>query len=213
MSFTPKAWEDYPAATTTITAAALVDMEERLSNYAGHGNRMTGYEPFPRNGWTSTGNSLGAGVVRFMYFTAVEEVPCTAFYTASGTTAAAATPSLCRVGLYSVGVSGDLDLVARSANDPTLWAATITAYTSVMATAGGYPSSVTPVIGQRYALAVVCVTGGTPPTMYSQEFVRGTHQLEPRMTAALVGQTDLPTHVPSGDLLPSDVCWWVGLVP
>lgn len=34
MPFTPKSWQDSPATTTPLSAAALIDMETRLSNYS-----------------------------------------------------------------------------------------------------------------------------------------------------------------------------------
>src|SRR5258706_9878896 len=51
-------------------------------------------------------------------------------------TAAAATPTICRMGIYSRSVAtGDITLLASHANDTTLFAATNTVYTKTLTSA------------------------------------------------------------------------------
>lgn len=189
----------------------ITDRRPVYGDEANSGNSILGYESTPRWAITSNGDAIGAGVIRWAYFTATRAVTCTNFFTRSGGTAASATPTLCRVGLYTVASNGDLKLVARTANTTSLWASTDTDYTTAMATAGGYPASYTPVPGQRYAIAVLCVTAGTAPTWYTSGLVG--HTKDPRMSAALTGQTDLPASVDVGSLLSSGAAYYMAMIP
>lgn len=128
--------------------------------------------------------------LRMVYFTPVKSFTSTQVRMYSGSTAAGATPTLCRVGLYSIAPNGDGALVASIANDTTLFASTITAYTR----AWSAPVGITQ--GQRYALGSLVVTGAAAPTVPGFAFAAAAIAAEldqaPRLTAQITGQADLP---------------------
>ena len=66
------------------------------------------------------GGSLSTGNFRLVYFTAAKTESITKISTYAAT-AAAATPTLCRVGIYTIDGSGNLTLAASIANDTTIW--------------------------------------------------------------------------------------------
>lgn len=108
----------------------------------------------------------------------------------TGSTAAGATPTLCRIGLYQVStILGILTgtLVASTPNDTTLFAAANTAYTKAW--------SVAPAIqpGQRYAVGTLVVTAAAAPTFLGQQFMNAAEAaLSPRLAGTLTAQADLP---------------------
>lgn len=104
------------------------------------------------------------------------------------TTAAAATPSLVRIGLYTIASDGAGTLVASIASDTTLFAAASTTYTK------SWTTPYSKVAGQRYALGVLVVTATTAPTLCGAPLPRGTEPAAaPKLCAFLGSQTDLPS--------------------
>lgn len=103
------------------------------------------------------------GQVVFTFFTQPNTTVAaiTKFMTATSNVAAAATPTLCKIGLYtSDGTT--LTRVAVTANTTSLWAATYTEYETALT------ASYTPIPGQRYASALLCVSAGATPNLYGQ---------------------------------------------
>lgn len=177
------------------------------------GNTITGVESFPR--WACGTFTVGmgsSGTARFVYFTPSVNVTVSTIVTASGGTAAAATPTLCRVGLYTVASNGDLTLVARSANDTAMYAATQTEYAKALDTTGGYPSSYTLVAGQRYAGGVLVVSGTTLPTMTGTSGLTSLLTRAPRIASAKTGETDLAASYTTGSLTTSGSLFYFGMV-
>jgi hypothetical protein len=93
------------------------------------------------------------------------------------------------MGLYTVTESA-ATLVARTASDTTLFAATNTAYTRSFATAGGFPATYNLVAGTRYGVGVIQI-GTTPAQLVGKFSQAGVTTLTPRITAAVFGQSDL----------------------
>lgn len=156
-----------------------------------------GEETFPR-GNAANNLQLITGRVYLTYWTARKTETITQIRTITATTAAAATPTLCRAGIYSIASNGDGTLVASFANDTTLWAAAQTAYTKNLT------SSWAKVAGRRYAFALIVVTGGTAPSFPGSgvDFstgMRAEQALAPRLTGALLTQTDLPASFLAAD--------------
>lgn len=150
---------------------------------------------------SATTISLGAsGTVRFMFFQAPRTETITQVATVTGGTAAAATPTLCRMGVYSVGANGDLTLVGSHANDTALFAGTATRYAKTLTTPFALNA------GTWYAFAVLVVTGGTLPTFNGVGLNASTAQaaLAPRLTGQLAGQTDLPASVLAANVAASN---------
>jgi hypothetical protein len=69
-----------------------------------------------------------------------------------------------------------------------------TLYTRALSTTGGFPANYTLVAGTRYALGLL-VVGSVPGTVYTAYNLipAPLSALSPRITAAVTGQTDLPT--------------------
>lgn len=131
--------------------------------------------------------TTGTGNLRLSFFTARKSETSTQARMVSGSTAAAATPTLVRWGLYSIAANGDGTLVASIANDTTLFAAINTAYTRSWSVAYAM------VAGQRYALGLLVVSGAAAPTILGSVSVDSNESaVAPRLTGNISGQADLP---------------------
>jgi hypothetical protein len=130
-----------------------------------------------------------SGTLRLTYFTPAKPLAATQVRVATGGTAAAATPTLCRIGLYSVAANGDLTLVGSTANDTTLFAATTTAYTRSLTATANLAA------GTRYAMGIVVVSGVTLPSFAGQipSLPNTETALAPALSASVTGQPDLPS--------------------
>lgn len=144
--------------------------------------------------------SHATGTLGLTFFTGdkTETINNVTAYT--GSTAAAATPSLCRIGIYSVDGSGNLTLVASTPNDTALFAATTTAYQKALS------ASFSKVAGQRYAVGLLVISAAAMPTFMgplavSNPVAQASNVLEPKLTARLTGQTDLPSSIAVGSLV------------
>src|SRR5690348_10707358 len=86
--------------------------------------------------YAATGSmTLTSQRISFCYFQAAITKQITSLVISSSSTAAGATPTLVRFGLWTVAANGDLTLVASTANDTTLLASTFTAYTKALSVA------------------------------------------------------------------------------
>ncbi len=150
----------------------------------------SGEETMARDAIASSAVSTSTQVLRLTYFTARKSETTTQVRVLSGSTAAAATPSLCRVGLYGVAANGDATLVAAIANDTTLFASTNTAYTRSWTT----PYAKT--AGQRLAMGVLVVTSVSAPVLAGLILnapAAAEGILAPRLAGLITSQTDLPS--------------------
>ena len=171
-----------------------------------------GREFFPRyltDSATSAGG-MTSQVMRLTFFTAqaTESIASIAYMT--GTTAAAATPSLIRYGLYTVASSGDIALVASTVHDAALLVAQGTVYPKALSS----PYTVT--AGVRYASGILVVTAATAPTMLGKGTIHSNMAaLAPRMASGITGQADLPASVTNANIntLGSGAALWGALVP
>jgi hypothetical protein len=161
---------------------------------------VTGMTSIPRLLVNSQSLVLGtSGSLRLTYFTAPSSQTLTQVRTVTGSTAAGATPTLCRIGLYSVnGANGNLTLVASTPNDTTLFAAASTAYTK------SFSSSVAVTANQRYALGIIVVSAAALPTFVGAGIAGNAMFSEmaiaPRLTGVITGQADLPASLTDGAL-------------
>jgi hypothetical protein len=120
----------------------------------------TGQENIPRWAATSANSiTMATGVVRFAYFTARQTQTITKLRFSSANTAAAATPTLVKFGLYSVDVSGNLTQIGVTASDTSIFSVAQTDYSISLSAS----ASVTE--GSQYAIAAIVVTGATAPTI------------------------------------------------
>ena len=125
---------------------------------------LAGEEVLPR--WLTRDNSqaIGSQQLRLSFFTALKTETVTQVRCATGSTAAGATPTLVRMGVYSVAGAdsqGDLTLLTATASDTSLLAAANTAYTAPLTT------PLSKVAGQRYAVGLLVVTAAATPTLVS----------------------------------------------
>jgi hypothetical protein len=155
----------------------------------------TGQESLPRDLALSS-IAMSTGVLRLRYFTARKTEDENNIRMRTGTTAAGATPTLCRMGIYSVAANGDLTLMGACANDTALFATASTSYTRALT------STVTLVKGTRYAFGAIVVTSFTAPTVLSSNATLDSVEVAvaPRLTATLTAQTDLTTPITAGTL-------------
>jgi hypothetical protein len=162
-------------------------------------------ESMPRD-LAATGSANSTQVLRLRYFTCRKPGLVGYLTTAVGGTAAAATPSLCRVGLWTAGSDGALAaLVAATPNDTALWAATQTKYKKAVSTP--YQT----VAGQRYAVGTLCVTAGTAPNLMGSAPSQAMLTETPRMAAQVNTQSDLPSSVLVGSLIATAIGPYVAL--
>jgi hypothetical protein len=165
------------------------------SNASGFGNPWdgtdqftSGEEIFPADDATSGTNVTTTQILRLSYFTARKSESTTAVRVISGGTAAGATPTLVRIGLYSIDSTGAGTLVASVANDTALFASTATVYTK------SWSVAYNKVRGQRYAVGVLVVSSTTTPTLAGKGITSTAEvSLAPRKTGSISGQSDLPS--------------------
>ena len=157
---------------------------------------------------TSTAVASTTQTLRLSYFTARKTETINSVRVISGATAAGATPTLCRVGIYSIDGSGNIALVASTANDTALYAAASTAYTKALS------GSFSKVRGTRYAIGLLVVTATTAPTYTGQVAVISSEQgLAPRLGGLVLSQSDLPASVAVGSIFDNGNIAYVALVP
>ncbi len=118
-----------------------------------------------------------------------------AFYTS--TTAAGATPTLVRYGLYEANASGDLTLRASTANDTALLAAADTRYFKAFSASWQIKA------GRRYAISILVVTAAAAPTLLGlpavaagfDAGVAAIFSQDPKRSSNFAAQTDLVASV------------------
>jgi hypothetical protein len=150
---------------------------------------------------------LASGVVQFTYWTAAKTETCNTIITNTGGTAAAATPTYCAAGIYSVDASGNLTELAQCANDTTLWAATFTQYNRALTT------PFNKVAGQRYAFALLCITGAATPNFFGYNGTFVMASTPPVLCTKLTGQASLPASVPAGSLAGTSGMYFGAITP
>lgn len=158
-----------------------------------------GEETFPRDQTSSVTIAATSGLLRLTYFTARKTEPVNNLRAIAGSTAAGATPTLARLGLYSIAANESGTLVcATDAADLTLFAVANTAYTRVTTTTGQK------VAGQRYAFATLIVTAAATPTLAGHAFGASTDAgVAPRLVGQITGQVDLPASFVIGSITAS----------
>lgn len=150
-----------------------------------------GEETIPRSWCNSNTLASTSQTLRLTYFRARKTETTTQVRVSTGTTAAGATPTLCRIGLYSIdSTTLNGTLVASTSNDTTLFASANTAYTK------SWSSPYNKVTGQFYALGLLVVTVAASPSWPGLAVAIGLSSellLSPRMTGSIAAQSDLPS--------------------
>jgi hypothetical protein len=173
-------------------------------------NALTaGQETFSRLLINNVAGGGVSGVLRLTYFTARKTETITQVRVVSGSTAAGATPTVVRFGLYSVAANGDIALIASTANDTALLATINTAYTKALS------ASVDLVAGTRYAFGILVVSAATMPTFLCLATTIGGSELNvaPRISALIAGQADLPASVANASLSAAALAFYAVVLP
>lgn len=155
-------------------------------------------------GMGATGNQS----LRLTYFTAKKTETITELRVTSGSTAAVGA-TLCRIGIYEEDSStGDLTLVAATANDTTLFSASSTVYEPALA------ASLAKVRGKRYAVGVLVVGTSTAPNIVGHAALPAAEAgRAPRLGGLVGSQTDLPNTVSAASINSQSNLHYVALVP
>lgn len=152
------------------------------------GSLTSGEEIFPPDDAQSGTNVTTTQTLRLSYFDCRKSESTTAVRVISGGTAAAATPTLVRIGLYTIDSTGAGTLVASTANDTALFATTATVYTK------SWSVAYNKVRGTRLAVGVLVVSAVATPTLAGKGITSTAEvSLAPRKTGSISGQTDLPS--------------------
>lgn len=165
-----------------------------------------GVNPLPSMWLASASVALSSGSLQGMYFYAdtsdsVTDLACVI------TTAAGATPTLSRLGVWTADPATGhlLALAASTTNDTALLTSTGTRSSAISGGTQVTGGAWTPVVGQFYMAGVLCVTAASDPTFVTNAnlgsaFVSNiSFAGSPNpMTFSVTGQTDLPASVSSG---------------
>jgi hypothetical protein len=137
-------------------------------------------------------------VVHLTFFTPLVDITVSSFTTHNGNIGSASA-TLIRMGLYTWDGT-TATLVARTANDTTMFNTFNAATTRVFSTVDGYPATYTLTAGQRYAVAVL-QNGGTQPNLYiNSTNIYTANVFAPRIVGRVTGQTDLPASIAAASI-------------
>jgi hypothetical protein len=199
---------DGAADEITISTSQVTDLDLKLSAT----DVLTNGEASISRNAPLSGVAYGtSGTVLLTYRRAQKTETITKLAMASGT-AAGATPSLVKFGVYSVNeTTGDLTRVAITSSDTATFSTANTAYELALT------SSWTKTKGVLYAYAVLIVTSAALPTVvgnahFASTPVNAILSLSPRITAAAASQTDLPASLTAASLTNSNRALWTQAV-
>jgi hypothetical protein len=166
-----------------------------------------GDETYDRLAASSASQAPTSGQLRLTYFTARRTEVSTQVRVMTGATAASATPTLCRIGIWEVAADGSATLVAATSNDTTLFAAANGTYTR------SWTTPFTKVAGRRYAIAPLVVTGGTAPSYQGITQNAAEAAQLPRTTGNVSGASDLPATFVDGSSAGSGIRIYLVVLP
>lgn len=178
-------------AALTAAQAGLPTLENYRMRWS---QPSSGLDTVPRDLVSTAIAPSASGFLTLSSFRVLGSVTFTQISMGTGATAAGATPSLCRFGVYSSGDDGSTwTLLCAVANDTTLFAAANTVYTRALDSGGGLPTSYTCVPGVLYALGVIVVSATTLPTLVGvpASSSAALMALPPPMSQHKAGLTDL----------------------
>ena len=194
---------DSTSSTSTTTAATPASVKSSYDLAAAavaadnfhlaQGFTATTIETFARNAnvpnsisWTSTGR------VYFAIFTPVKNltIGTASFYCTTTPT----TTTTARMGLYTWDqATGTATLVARTANDATLFGTAAVVQSRAFDTTGGYPATYTLTAGSAYAFGMIFVGTGNPTVGALTITNTALSGLTPRLSGQRASQSDLST--------------------
>lgn len=192
------------------TADVAIEAAARAAMVKGQQNTLTsGQETCERIAATGA-VTLGSGNMRVGYFTALKTETISALRPYTWTTAAGATPTLVRYGLYAAAADGALtSLLGSTPNDTALLNTPSLPHQKSLSVA-------TPVVeGTRYAIGLLVVTAAAAPTVVATTAVAtaGIVADSPRIVGLVSGQADLPSSVVAGSVANGTQVPYVQLIP
>lgn len=157
------------------------------------GSLASGEGNMPFDSVNNAGVPTGNQSLRLRYFTAKKTETITQAKVTTGGTAAGATPTLVRVGIWTADAAGALlAQVGATPNDTSLLAATQTDYTKALS------ASWNKVAGTRYASGLLVVTGATAPVMWGMSTGNTIAGHSPKRGGLIGGSADLPASAAAG---------------
>lgn len=172
----------------------------------------SGQETFPRLlGMQATVNTvIASGTMCLIYFTARKTETVGNLVVSTASTAAGATPTVCRMGLYAIAANGDGSLVASTPNDTALFNSAFGRFPKALSA----PYAV--VAGSRYAVGVLVVTGATMPNFTAcgqQNGSSSTLANSPRIAGLKTGLSDLPASFTEAAMSANPYALYAELLP
>lgn len=189
-TFTSSTWL---ISTAPGSVRVMLEDSALLSPALDFSTPAVGYEIFPRH-LAASGLTFNSQTLRLGFFNCRRTISVSSVSVDTNTTAAAATPTLCRIGIYRWEADSSITLVGSTANDTTLFAAASTTYTKALS------ATTTLVGGTRYGVGVLVVTGAAAPTLSGIAIGAAVSQRAPKNTAQVNTQADLPSTVVAGSL-------------
>lgn len=177
-----------------LTDAAMAEIDRRINaNNPNILDSVVGESVFDRTN-VAIGTTSTTQVLKLVGFTARSTQNISQIRVVTNSTAAAATPTLCRFGVYSRDSANLYTLVASTVNDTALFAAANTTYskafsTAFLKTAGtDYLVGMLIVSGAAFPTFCAPVASAAAPTAYSTD-VYGAF---PQLSGQIAAQADLP---------------------
>lgn len=194
-----------------LTAAQVANV---LSAVPTQSDISSGESNISRAAASGSCGQLSTGILYLVYFTARKTESVVSLRVGTNTTAAGATPTLCKVGFYSVASpydeTADLTLLGSTANDTSLFSAASTMYTRALTA----PAS--KVAGQRYAVGVLVVSGAAMPSLQgvaASGAASSEWAVAPIMSSYIASQSDIAGNVTSTLTVPSSRLFYAAALP
>lgn len=194
---------DSTSSTSTTTAATpnavksaydLANNAVSISLYQAMMGQSSSVIDVPDRVMVTANNAGTAGNITVSLFTPSSNLTISQITVASAGAQVGAI--LIRLGLYTFDGT-TATLVARTANDTTLFNTTFATYTRSFDTTGGYPATYSLVAGQRYGFAYILVGATTMPTIFCTAIGGNSgatvSSLAPRIAGVRTSQSDLLT--------------------
>lgn len=185
-----------------VDDTTFAEIQRRIN--ANHPNVLTspvGESVYDRT-TVATGTAATTQALRLMGFTAKATQNITRVRVVTGSTAAGATPTLCRIGVYSRDSANLYTLIASTANDTALFSAASTTYTP------SFSAAFQKTAGVDYLVGILIVSAAAFPTFMAPvattagvaAYNTDVFMAFPQLTANLAGQADLPATMTAASL-------------
>ena len=173
-------------ATGTLPDARLSSAVALAANVNSMAGAISSVETVPRYAFTTTAVTATSNGCLFAFFTPVVTLTVTQITMQTYGAASGLTTGRMALCTWSESTS-TASVVAKCANDTSLFGSIQTQYTRSFSTAGGFPSSYTLVAGTRYAVVVYAVASTTYPTFVCAGMNSTAQQITPRMAGSYNG--------------------------